>query len=350
MTEEPNEHKRRTRYQGTHPRAFHEKYKELNPEQYAEDVQKVIARGSTPAGSHRSIMVAEILQVLKPQPGDIAVDATLGYGGHAREIVPAILPDGRLYGLDIDPVELPRAEARLRAEGFPPEALVVRQMNFAGLPRLLSDEGLSGVDLLLADLGASSMQIDNPDRGFTFKRTGPLDLRMNPEKGEPASALLATISEEKLQALLVDNADEPYAELIAGVIHARRDEMTTTTALAEAVREAMRALHSSERKEAGDDPIRRTFQALRIAVNQELSVLDTLLRVLPFCLNPGGRVAILTFHSGEDRRVKQAFLNGYRDGIYAEIAQSVLRPGMEERHENPRSSSAKLRWAVRAAE
>lgn len=347
MTDTPGEHQRRPRYRGTHPRAFHEKYKELAPEQYAEDVGKVLARGDTPAGSHRPIMVAEILQVLAPRPGEIAVDATLGYGGHARELLRAILPGGRLYGLDVDPLELPKTAARLHAD-FPPEALVTRCVNFAALSQLLAAEELSGVDVLLADLGVSSMQIDNPARGFTFKREGPLDLRMNPQKGVPASALLATIAEEKLCRLLRDNADEVYAEQIAQALCARRGELTATTALAAAVRAALSTLPAHEREEAGDDPIRRTFQALRIAVNGEFSALDTLLHVLPYCLNPGGRAAILTFHSGEDRRVKRAFQQGLESGAYAAIAHSVIRATPEERRDNPRSISAKLRWAVRA--
>ncbi|MHB9026242.1 MAG: 16S rRNA (cytosine(1402)-N(4))-methyltransferase RsmH [Armatimonadota bacterium] len=344
MQDETGGHKRRARYKGTHPRAFGEKYKELNPERYAEDIEKVKARGDTPAGSHRAIMVAEVVQVLRPQAGEIAVDGTLGYGGHASELLPALLPGGRLYGLDVDPLELPKTEARLRAQGFTPEALQVRRLNFAALPQLLAEEGLTGVDIFLADLGVSSMQMDNPARGFTFKREGPLDLRMNPEKGAPASALLATMSEEKLARLLAENADEPYAEAIARVLAARRGSLITTTALAAAVRDAIPARIDEE---AGSDSIRRTFQALRIAVNQEFSALDTLLHVLPYCLNPGGRAAILTFHSGEDRRVKHAFLTGLDRGDYAAIAPTVLRPTPEERAANPRASSAKLRWAVR---
>lgn len=350
MQESSSPHQRRPRYHGRHPRAFHEKYKELNPERYAEDVARVLARGDTPAGSHRPIMAQEMLQVLRPQPGEIAVDGTLGYGGHARELLRALRPGGRLYGLDIDPLELPKTEARLRAEGFTPEEFQARRMNFAALPQLLAAEGLSGVDVFLADLGVSSMQIDDPTRGFTFKREGPLDLRMNPEKGAPASALLATIDEEELAAVLTENADEPYAEMIARELIARHGELTTTTALAEAVRVALRGLPTPEREAAGDDPVRRTFQALRIAINQEFSVLDTLLRVLPFCLNPGGRAAILSFHSGEDRRVKHAFREGLERGWYAEIATTVTRATPQERHDNSRSTSAKLRWAVRATE
>ncbi|MHB0938337.1 MAG: 16S rRNA (cytosine(1402)-N(4))-methyltransferase RsmH [Armatimonadota bacterium] len=342
MHDETGEHKRRPRYRGTHPRAFGEKYKELNPERYTEDIEKVMARGDTPAGSHRPIMVEEMVQALRPQAGEIAVDGTLGYGGHTSAILPALLPGGRLYGLDVDPVELPKTEARLRAKGFTPDVLQVRRLNFAALPQLLAEEGLSGVDIFLADLGVSSMQLDNPARGFTYKREGPLDLRMNPEKGQPASELLATISEEKLARLLAENADETHAEAIARALTARRGDLTTTTALAAAVREALPA------GEEADDAIRRTFQALRIAVNQEFSALDTLLAVLPYCLNPGGRAAILTFHSGEDRRVKRAFQEGLERGLYSKISPTVLRPTPEERYANPRASSAKLRWAVRA--
>jgi len=342
MDDETGGHKRRPHYRGTHPRAFGEKYKELSPERYAGDIEKVMARGDTPAGSHRPIMVTEIMQALRPQPGEIAVDGTLGYGGHAGAILPALLPGGRLYGLDVDPVELPKTEARLRAGGFTPDVLRVRRLNFAALPQLLAAEGLSGVDIFLADLGVSSMQLDNPERGFTFKREGPLDLRMNPEKGTPAVELLATIGEEKLARLLKENADEPHAEAIAHALTARRGALATTTALAAAVREALSG------GEEADDAVRRTFQALRIAVNQEFSALDTLLHVLPYCLNPGGRVAILTFHSGEDRRVKRAFQEGLERNLYSEISPAVLRPTSEERHANPRASSAKLRWAVRA--
>ena len=345
---ESGEHRRRPRYRGTHPRAFHEKYKEQHPEQYVADIEKVLARGDTPAGSHRPIMVEEILQVLRPRPGEIAVDGTLGYGGHARVILPALLPGGRLYGLDVDPLELPKTEARLRAAGFTPDVLQLRRTNFAALPHLLTEEGLEGVDIFLADLGVSSMQVDNPARGFTYKREGPLDLRMNPQKGRSAAELLRTLSVEQLQRLLEENADEPYAEQIARLLFTRRETVTTTTALAAAVREALSTLPANEREETGDAPLRRVFQALRIAVNEEFSALDTLLHLLPYCLKPGGRAAILTFHSGEDRRVKRAFQQGLERGDYSAIAPAVLRPTPEERYANPRATSAKLRWALRA--
>ncbi len=346
----PPVHKRRPRYSGRNPRKFSEKYKELNPERYAADVQKVLASGKTPAGTHRPIMVREILEVLAPKPGEIAVDGTLGYGGHTREILRAILPGGKLFGLDVDPIEQPKTEARLRAEGFDEDVFVVRHMNFAGLPKLLAAENLTGVDLVLADLGVSSMQIDNPDRGFTFKSAGPLDLRMNPTRGQPASALVASLDEAALDRMFDENSDEPHSQLLARVIVEARAvaPITTTIGLAKVLRNALKSLSKAQRETEGDAPVRRVFQALRIAVNDEFSALDTLLRHLPACLKPGGRVAILTFHSGEDRRVKKAFQSGERSGIYSAVAQDVIRPSAEEVHANSRASSAKLRWAVRS--
>ena len=322
---------RRKRYAGRNPRHFSEKYKEQNAPRYAEEFAKVLARGQTPAGTHRPGMVREILEVLAPKAGDFAVDCTLGFGGHAVAILPAIQPGGRLLGLDADPIELPKTESRLRASGVGPDVFTVRRVNYAGLAKILE----TPADIILADLGVSSMQIDNPDRGFTYKYNGPLDLRMNPQRGQPASALLASLDEERLAQLLLDNADEPEAPAIAHAISL--EKITTTVHLANVIRKTG----------ATDDSVRRVFQALRIAVNDEFSALDTLLRSLPQCLKPGGRAAILTFHSGEDRRVKKAFQAGERDGTYASISREVLRPSPEERRDNPRCTSAKLRWAVR---
>ena len=340
--------RRRPRYQGTHPRQFGEKYKEHQPERYADDVAKVVASGKTPAGTHRPIMVAEILAALAPQPGEIAVDCTLGYGGHARELFAAVQPQGRLLAIDADPLELPKTEARLRGLGYPAESLVVRRMNYAGVAQFIATESPDGADVLLADLGLSSMQIDDPSRGFTFKSDGPLDMRMNPARGLSASQLLSKLDETELAGLLEKNADEPQAIEFADAIlnaHARQP-LTTTQGLAEVVRTAFaRTRHIST--ETADGAVRRVFQALRIAVNDEFGALDMFLRNLPFCLKPGGRVAILTFHSGEDRRVKIAFKNGLRDGVFTAISEEVTRASMEEQRSNPRSASAKLRVAVR---
>ena len=351
MADAPSEKpKRRPRYRGTHPRQFHEKYKELNPQRYADDVAKILASGKTPAGMHRSIMVREILEVLAPKAGDIAVDATLGYGGHSAELLKAVQPGGKLIAVDVDPIELPKTEARLRALDFPPESLLIRRSNFAGLAKVLAAEGIAGADVILADLGLSSMQIDDPTRGFTFKRPGPLDLRMNPQRGQPASAFLASLDIPRLAQLLEGNADEPYAQVLARAIveHQQRTPVTTTTQLADLVTNTLRAQPNTQGKQDFDLSIRRVFQALRIAVNDEFGALDAFLRLLPGCLKPGGRVAILTFHSGEDRRVKLAFKDGARAGIYSSIAEDVRRPGADELRDNPRSGPAKLRWAVRS--
>jgi 16S rRNA (cytosine1402-N4)-methyltransferase len=345
----PDKPPRRVRYRGTNPRHFHEKYKEHQPEKYADDVAKVLASGKTPAGTHRPILLREVLQTLDPQPGHVAVDCTLGYGGHAQELLAAVQPGGRLLALDSDPVELAKTESRLQALGHPLESLLVKRMNFAGIGRFIEAEVPGGADILLADLGLSSMQIDDPARGFTFKVDGPLDMRMNPHHGQPASALLSKLSEHELARLLKDNADEPLASTLARAILAANDRtpLTTTRGLAVVVRNAMQT-QSQRTNDSPDDAVRRVFQALRIAVNDEFGSLDSLLAQLPSCLKAGGRVAILSFHSGEDRRVKKAFKLGLAGGVYASISDEIIRPSAEEQRANPRSSSAKLRWAIRA--
>ena len=332
-------HRRRPRYTGKNPRRFEEKYKERDPAKYPETVARVLASGKTPAGMHVPIMVREILGVLAPRPGDFVIDCTLGYGGHAQEILAAIQPGGRLLGLDVDPIEQPRAEARLRTLGFGPEVFAVRRANFAALPRIVAETGPA--DGLLADLGVSSMQIDTPERGFSVKTPGPLDMRMNPAKGLPASEFLARISAADLAKVLHENADEPRAEMLAARLAGR--VLALTTDLAGAVRAALAKLPESEQ----DKSVRRVFQALRIAVNDEFGALDTLLRHLPECLAPGGRAAILTFHSGEDRRVKKSFEAALREGRYAAVSTGVMRASADETRANPRATSAKLRWARR---
>jgi 16S rRNA (cytosine1402-N4)-methyltransferase len=337
-------HRRRQRYSGKHPRRFDEKYKEHNPQRYADTVAKVLASGKTPAGTHRPIMVAEILEALAPKPGELAVDCTLGYGGHAREILARLQPGGRLLGLDADPVELPKTEARLRAAGFGSDTFMAVRSNFAGLPQALAATNLTGADCILADLGMSSMQLDDPVRGFSTKFDGPLDMRMNPQRGFPATVLIEKTSAATLARMLEENADEPRAQELAAALAGRT--FPTTQALSAGIRAAIPQLN----KDDAGLTVRRVFQALRIEVNDEFSALDMLLRYLPSCLKPGGRVAILAFHSGEDRRVKKSFEAGLRDGLYADIAREVIRPTPEERHDNPRSSPAKLRWAIRVTD
>ena len=346
----PQPHTRRVRYQGTHPRQFGEKYKELDPSLHADEIKKVMQRGQTPAGMHRSICVNEILEILNPQPGEIGLDATLGFGGHAQRILPHLLPGGRLFGIDVDPVELPRTEARLRQLGFDESALVLRRINFSELATLLPEAG-GGFDLVLADLGVSSMQIDNPARGFSFKTDGPLDLRLDPSSGQSASELLLSVTRARLRDLLIDNADEPFAIPLAAALQGQYLE--TTTQLAALIRDTLNAtfkpsLPQDEREAETKKALQRTFQALRIEVNNELGVLDQFLAALPGCLKPGGRVVIMSFHSGEDRRVKKAFQSGQRDGTFSSVAAQLIRPSFEEQRANPRSSSTKLRWAVKA--
>ncbi len=343
----PEKPKRRPRYSGKNPRAFHEKYKEQNPERYAEDVAKVLASGKTPAGTHRPIMVQEILSALALKPGETVVDCTLGYGGHSQELLAAVQPGGRLIAMDQDPLELPKTEERLRALGYPQDTLIVRRMNYAGMHTLVAAEAPAGVDAVLADLGLSSMQIDDPARGFTFKVDAPLDMRMNPRRGLPAGELLARTPAAEIAGWLSEFSDESHAELFAKAIK-NAGVLSGTKALADLIRRSFPRGNRRVDEDSVETSVRRVFQSIRIAVNDEFGALDTFLRHLPECLKAGGRVAILTFHSGEDRRVKQAFKQGLRDGFYVSVSDEVIIATPDERRANPRSVSAKMRWAVRA--
>ncbi|HXD94168.1 MAG TPA: 16S rRNA (cytosine(1402)-N(4))-methyltransferase RsmH [Bacteroidia bacterium] len=340
---------RRIRYKGTHPKSFGEKYKELQPEHYTEDIAKVIQQGRTPAGMHRSICVSEIMEFLKIVPGQIGLDATLGYGGHSLEMLKYLAPGGRLYAIDVDPFELPRTKDRLASLGFGTEVLIIKKRNFSDIDQIVAETGL--LNFVLADLGVSSMQIDNPERGFSFKIEGPLDLRLNPKSGKSVATLLKTISLHKLEGLFTENADEPHAELIAKAILLRIKKggtIATTTQLQEIIKETLEFLPLNNRKDDVKKSCQRCFQALRIEVNDEFGSLDSFLDKLPFALVAGGRVAILSFHSGEDRRVKKSFQHLFREGIYSEVAPDPIRPSAEECNSNPRARSAKLRWAIKA--
>jgi len=332
---------RRKRYRGKNPRHFAEKYKEQDPARYAETVAKVIASGKTPAGTHIPIMMDECLEALGLAPGMVGVDATLGYGEHAARILEKISPGGMLIGMDQDPIELPKTERRMRDRGFGPECFVPVRSNYAGISKLLAERSMLA-DFVFADLGCSSMQFDDPTRGFSFKHEGPLDMRMNPTRGLSAADWLARVGAEKLESVLRENADEPRAETIAMELAGRL--FSTTAQLSQAVRMISRITEDEK-----EPTLRRVFQAIRIAVNEEFTALDAFLRSLPDCLKPGGRVAILTFHSGEDRRVKKCFQAGLRDGVFTEVSDGVITAGAEERHKNPRSRPAKLRWAVKVS-
>ena len=346
----PNiEHKRRVRYKGTHPRKFSEKYKEHNPEKYADTIEKVIQKGSTPAGMHISIMVPEILDFLQIKPGQQGLDATLGYGGHTRKMLECLQGQGHMYGLDVDPIESEKTKKRLAEAGFGDDILTVKLMNFADIDKLL--EETDGFDFILADLGVSSMQIDNPERGFSYKVDGPLDLRLNPERGISAAERLQKISKYELIGMLEENADEPYAEEIAeAIVNETRkgNKIDTTKKLADLIEKALVYVPKAEKKDAVKKSCARTFQALRIDVNNEFEVLDSFLEKLPTVLKPGGRVAILTFHSGEDRLVKKSFKWHKQLGDYSEIARDVVRPSKEECIRNSRAHSTKMRWAVKS--
>lgn len=342
------QHRRRPRYSGTHPRNYREKYKELNPEKYPSHVEKVMQSGKTPAGMHVPILVEEILDFLQIQPGQTGCDATLGYGGHTRRMLERLQGRGHLYATDVDSVEIEKTRSRLADLGYGPEILTIRQMNFADLDQVAPGVGF---DFVLADLGVSSMQIDNPARGFTFKHDGPLDLRLDPARGVTAAQRLRELEETEFANLLAENADEPYADRIARTVAQARQRgkpVDTTRQLAALVEDALSFLPPGERKTAVKKSCQRTFQALRIDVNSEFESLYAFLEKLPNVLRPGGRAAILTFHSGEDRLVKQAFRQYRRSGVYREVAGDVVRPSAQECFQNPRARSTKLRWAIRA--
>ena len=351
MENQEKKHKRRVRYSGAYPKSYKEKYKELNPEKYADTVSRVIQKGSTPAGMHISICVSEILEFLQIKPGQTGLDATLGYGGHTQEMLKCLDSRGHLYALDVDPIESAKTKERLEKLGFGEDILSIRLQNFADIDRVSEEAGL--FDFVLADLGVSSMQIDNPDRGFSYKTEGPLDLRMNPEKGISAAERLRNITQEELQGMLLENADEPYAGEISreAVTRLKRSKTIDTTGdLRQVIEDALAFLPAAERREAVKKSCQRTFQALRIDVNNVFEALYSVMEKLPQVLAPNGRVAILTFHSGEDRIVKKSFKQFYKEGLYREISNEVIRPSAEECSRNSRARSTKMRWAIRAEE
>ena len=342
-------HKRRVRYKGKYPKKFEEKYKELQPEKYQDTIEHVIRKGNTPAGMHISIMVKEILDFLQIVPGEQGFDATLGYGGHTRAMLECLRGQGHIWATDVDPEESAKTKKRLEDLGFGEELLTVRLQNFCTIDEIAKEVG--GFDFILADLGVSSMQIDNPESGFSFKVDGPLDLRLNQEAGISAAERLDTITREELAGMLYENSDEPYCEELAKAITdeiRRGSRIDTTTKLRRVIEDTLDFLPEKEKKDTIKKTCQRTFQALRIDVNQEFEVLYEFMEKLPGALRPGGRVAILTFHSGEDKLVKQALKEGYKSGIYSDYAKDVIRPSAQECAANGRARSTKMRWAVKA--
>ena len=294
-------HKRRVRYKGTHPRKFEEKYKELQPEKYKDTIEKVIRKGSTPAGMHISICVQEILDFLQIQPGQKGLDCTLGYGGHTRKMLECLQGEGHIYGLDVDPIEIVKTTDRLRKAGYGEDILTIIQQNFRNI-----------------DLVAE-------------------------EHGE--------LTRDEIEGMLRENADEPYAEQIAKEImktFRQGEQIDTTGQLKEVIERALVFLpDDKEKKDTIKKTCQRTFQALRIDVNSEFEVLEEFLEKLPHILAPGGRVAILTFHSGEDRLVKKIWKRQQKEGLWSEVAKNVIRPSKEECHRNGRARSTKMRWAIK---
>lgn len=348
---EQTQHKRRVRYKGKYPKKFEEKYKELQPEKYQDTIAHVISKGNTPAGMHISIMVKEILDFLEIKPGQVGFDATLGFGGHTKAMLQCLDGKGHIYATDVDPEESAKTKKRLEEAGYGEDMLTIRLQNFCTIDEIAREVG--GFDFILADLGVSSMQIDNPKRGFSFKTDGPLDLRLNQKSGISAAERLQNISREELAGMLYENSDEPYCEELAKAITdeiRKGNSIDTTTKLREVIENTMDSLLKVSEKEKKDiikKTCQRTFQALRIDVNHEFEVLYEFMEKLPEALKPGGRVAILTFHSGEDKLVKQALKEGYRAGIYSEYAKNVVRPSAQECAQNGRARSTKMRWAVK---
>jgi 16S rRNA (cytosine1402-N4)-methyltransferase len=350
--ERPVKRPRRPRYSGTHPKSYAQKYKEHNIEAYPEIEAHLRAKGTTPASTHVPVLVGEVMEWLRPVPGEVVVDCTVGYGGHALEFMKRIGSTGRLIALDVDAAELERTCQRLGKENVP---VSFHRTNFAGIAKVLNKEGLDGFDILFADLGASSMQIDDPERGMSYKHEGPLDLRMDNRIKQTGADLLNSFSEEDLSNALWELADEPDRQKIARTIVTRRanQPITRTSQLVQIIFDAKGLDPKTWRRQqqaAGAGalhPAARTFQALRILVNDELGSLKELLRLAPYCLRPGGRIGIISFHSGEDRLVKQSFREGARTGMYESTSRDVIVPQPEEIRDNPRSASAKFRWAIK---
>ena len=310
---------------------------------------------STPSNEHLPVMLHQVMEILDPQPGEVGVDCTLGFAGHAMEMLKAVGPDGFLIACDLDGLNIPAATEKLAEIS---DRFHLHHGNFAGLPTVLAERDFDGCDFLLADLGMSSMQVDEAERGFSFMRDGPLDMRMDATRGRTAAELLATLDAGELAKAFAEFGDEPEALLIAEAIveHRKTEPLTRTTQLKDLIMQAA-PVKVNPNPRQGDPspwqqqirPTARVFQALRILVNRELASLQELLRVLPWMLRPGGRAVLISFHSGEDRLVKAAFKEGLRAGLYSSVSEDFVRPSPGERFQNPRSRSAKVRWAIRTA-
>ena len=302
----------------------------------------ILPMSTRPAASwHQPVMSAEVLQYLDPRPGCVIVDGTVGTGGHSLAILPHLMPDGTLIAVDRDRDALELAAKRL-AEFAP--RVRFRHGNFRHLPRILGEAGAARVDGMVLDLGMSSLHVDRPERGFSFSKAGPLDMRMDAGQEDTASAIVNRLSADELAMILQTLGEERFARRIAQrIIQERRaSPITTTTQLADVVSRAVPASARHGRLH----PATRTFQALRMAVNDELGALTELLDALGDLLNPGARAVFLTFHSLEDRLVKHALAHGAREGRWSVLTKKPVRPSEAEVAQNPRARSAKLRAAA----
>jgi 16S rRNA (cytosine1402-N4)-methyltransferase len=348
----PLKRPRRRRYSGTHPKSFQQKYKEHNITGYPEIKEHLLAKGKTPAGTHIPVLTEEVIACLQPKSGETIVDCTVGYGGHSSEFIKHIGSSGKLIALDVDNAELERTRSRLSGESVP---VSFYRSNFAGIGKVLKKENLDGCDIIFADLGVSSMQIDNPERGMSYKNEGPLDMRMDDRLKQTGADLLDSLREEELSEAFLELADEPDHQKIAHKIVTQRSEqvITQTSQLVDVIFDAkgiIKKIWRQQRrtsKSGSLHPAALVFQALRILVNDELGCLRELLRVAPYCLRQGGRIGIISFHSGEDRLVKHSFRDGVRGGIYQSAAEDAIVPQIKEINSNPRSASAKFRWAAK---
>ena len=322
-------HKRRVHYKGKYPKKFEEKYKELQPEKYKDTIAHVIQKGNTPAGMHISIMVKEILDFLQIKPGQTGFDATLGYGGHTKAMLEQLQGQGHIHATDVDPAESAKTKKRLADQGFGEDMLTIHLQNFCTIDEIAKEVG-----------------------GFDFAFSGRKSrISFTKEAGISAAERLDTISRDELAGMLYENSDEPYCEELAKAITdeiRKGHRVDTTTKLRRIIEDTLDFLPEKEKKETIKKTCQRTFQALRIDVNREFEVLYEFMEKLPGALKPGGRVAILTFHSGEDKLVKRALKEGYRAGIYSEYAKDVVRPSAQECAQNGRARSTKMRWAVRS--
>ena len=345
-------HKRRKRYKGTHPRSFDEKYKELNPEMYPETIEKVISKGSTPAGMHISIMVDEILEFLDIQPGQVGLDCTLGYGGHTSKMLEKLEGQGHVYGLDIDPIEIEKTTQRIRNKGFDENIFTSLLTNFRNIDEV--SEKYGKFDFVLADLGVSSMQIDNPERGFSYRFDAHLDMRMNQEDKLTAEIVVNTYSYEQLRHVIYDYGEEKFASLIAREIVNSREikPIHTTFELVDVIK---KALPNKVLSKVGH-PAKQTFLGIRYEVNKEKTEIEIGVDKGINFLSYGGRLAVITFNSLEDGLIKNMFkkyaVKPATDKWVPEqdiqldyelVTRKPVAPSEREIEANLRSKPAKLR-------